>query len=105
MILKSLFFFLLLVGGAYGQTSKTDLNIFYDDVEKNCLNSINKKEFCKAFDFYRSFAYDSCYVYSSKLIPITEDSYEKDVLNYIQGVSADNKKLYKKALELSLIHI
>ena len=99
MILKSLFFFLLLVGGAYGQTSKTDLNIFYDDVEKNCLNSINKKEFCKAFDFYRSFAYDSCYVYSSKLIPITEDSYEKDVLNYIQGVSADNKKLYKKALE------
>ncbi|WP_442266694.1 tetratricopeptide repeat-containing sensor histidine kinase [Tenacibaculum sp. ZS6-P6] len=65
---------------------------------KVLCNSPKKKVFCKAFDYYTKSNYDSCYIFSSKAILTADSQKEKDILNYIQGVSAINKKIFKKAL-------
>ncbi|CAM1343593.1 conserved hypothetical protein [Tenacibaculum amylolyticum] len=75
-----------------------DLNKFYEIADSICLVS-KDPFFCKALKFYREHKFDSSYVYSNKvsLNKISGKTYQ-NVLNYIQGVSASNKKLYKKAL-------
>jgi len=58
----------------------------------------DKPLFCKAFEFYNTKLYDSCYIYSSKALLNAKSTTEKDILNFIQGISSANKNLYKKAL-------
>ncbi len=77
---------------------KTDLDFLYETGEEIC-SVIKRKPFCKAFYFYRNHEYDSCYVYSNKILSTTLPIEEKDLFNYIQGVSALNKKNYKKATQ------
>ncbi|WP_075342234.1 tetratricopeptide repeat-containing sensor histidine kinase [Tenacibaculum agarivorans] len=60
--------------------------------------SVNRDLFAKAYNFYKKKNYDSCYVYSTKALSVSKNTNEKDILNYIQGVSAIKKNLYKKAL-------
>lgn len=58
----------------------------------------NKEEFCIAYSFFINKQYDSSYVYSSKAMGKVKTQDEKDILNYILGVSAIRKRLLKKAL-------
>lgn len=58
----------------------------------------NKPLFCKAFTFYNERLYDSCYIYSGKALLETTNRTEKDILNFMQGISSIKKNLYKKAL-------
>ncbi|WP_062061697.1 ATP-binding protein [Aquimarina longa] len=77
---------------------KTDIEILYTKGKRVCDRS-KANSFCKAFLFYKTKVYDSCYIYSSKAFLKTSSQEEKDILNYIQGVSAIEKKLFKKALQ------
>lgn len=97
VFLKSFLFFFISIS-IFSQEKKSDLQSFYIEVERVCTIK-KERTFCKAFSFYRKRQYDSCYVYSSKALLQTSLQNEKDVLNYIQGVSALKKNLYKKALE------
>ncbi len=58
----------------------------------------SKPLFCRAYNFFEDKLYDSCYVYSSKALLSAKEKNEKDILNFIQGISAIRKSLYKKAL-------
>ncbi|GGX30297.1 tetratricopeptide repeat-containing sensor histidine kinase [Aquimarina muelleri] len=77
---------------------ETDRETLYNKGKEIC-DTYTKKTFCKAFNFYRNKAFDSCYVYSSKGLLEASSKEELDLLNYIQGVSAINKRLHKKALQ------
>ncbi|KAF9657981.1 tetratricopeptide repeat-containing sensor histidine kinase [Tenacibaculum mesophilum] len=74
-----------------------DLDFFYSKSDSICRFTKNT-DFCKLIKFQKERKFDSCYVYSSKLLNRTSSIIEKDILNYIQGVSAINKGLTKKAL-------
>lgn len=67
--------------------------------EELCKIKTENSLFYKAFSFYQKKEYDSCYVYSSRAINEATFNEEKNVLNYIQGVSAIRKKLLNKALK------
>lgn len=92
------FLFLIISISVFSQEKKSTLQSFYLEVERVCTVK-KEKTFCKAFSFYRKKQYDSCYVYSSKALLQTSLQKERNVLNYIQGVSALKKNLFKKALE------
>ena len=74
-----------------------DLDFFYLKIDSICKVS-KEKNFCKLVKFYRNKEFDSSYVYSGKLLISSNSRSRNDILNYIQGVSAINKNLYKKAL-------
>lgn len=76
--------------------SQTERQILDENALKFCKE--NKEDFCTAYSFYLNKQYDSSYVYSAKALnkAVTQD--EKDILNYISGVSAIRKRLLKKAL-------
>ncbi|WP_275315886.1 sensor histidine kinase [Tenacibaculum bernardetii] len=65
---------------------------------KEISSLTENKAFVKAYKYYREKKYDSCYSYSSKAFLNFHSKDEKNILNYIQGVSAIEKSLYKKAL-------
>ncbi|WP_440121337.1 tetratricopeptide repeat-containing sensor histidine kinase [Tenacibaculum sp. Ill] len=98
MIKVSLLFFVLFTGYLFSQNDKTDLDYFYEEANFLCKESDNDLDyFCKAYSLYRKASYDSCYVYSGKSLSKVKEQRKKDVLNYIQGVSAIMKGLHKKA--------
>ena len=70
------------------------LNIRANELCKNQKNN----SFCKAYRYYKEKNYDSCYAYSGKALILTNRQDQKDILNYLQGISAIRKKIYKKAL-------
>ncbi len=78
-------------------STQTDKKKLYQKGKKICKTD-TQVIFCKAFNFYRNKAFDSCYIYSNRAFSENLSKEKRDILNYIQGVSALNKKLYKKAL-------
>ncbi|WP_435262453.1 tetratricopeptide repeat-containing sensor histidine kinase [Tenacibaculum sp. nBUS_03] len=79
--------------------SQSQLDLLKSNCDSICKKNNSFSSFCKAYAFYKDKEYDSCYVYSSKALLIEKNSKERrDVLNYIQGVSAIEKSLYKQAL-------
>ncbi|MDE1208019.1 tetratricopeptide repeat-containing sensor histidine kinase [Tenacibaculum larymnensis] len=74
-----------------------DLDLFINRAETLSTNHSNKF-FSKAFEFYKKRNFDSCYAYSGRALLGELRQEEKDIVNYIQSVSAAKKKLYKKAL-------
>ncbi len=91
--------FLAFTNTTFSQNSlKTDIDTFDENV-KNICKKKNFESLCKAFSFYRKKQYDSCYVYSSKAFLQVSLQKEKDILHYIQGVSAFKKELLQKALQ------
>ncbi|PKV49759.1 tetratricopeptide repeat protein [Aquimarina sp. MAR_2010_214] len=85
---------------AYNQSQKTgQLGLFYDHLENHCNEKTSVTDFCSAVEFYRSHKRDSCYIYASRALEIAISQEQRDILNYIQGVSAINKNLYTKALQ------
>lgn len=95
-MVNKLFLFLSLLSGALYSQSELD---FLNSYSNNVCESKDDDLFCKAFSFYKEKAYDSCYIYSNKSLLIEHENEEKiDILNYIQGVSAIEKSLLKKAL-------
>ncbi|MGG6232138.1 tetratricopeptide repeat-containing sensor histidine kinase [Tenacibaculum sp. SDUM215027] len=94
-------FFFIVLGSVFFLKSEPE-NKSYIIIrgDKLCEISKGKSLFCKAFTFYKEKEYDSCYVYSSKALALSEGirREEKNILNYIQGVSAIRKKLLNKAL-------
>lgn len=71
--------------------------MFYDDLDEIC-KLLKRELFCKTVECYKSKKYDSCYVFSTELLLTDLSGRERDAVNYIQGVSAQQKNLYKKAL-------
>jgi tetratricopeptide (TPR) repeat protein len=91
-----------LLGGTYiyGQSQKiTKLNLFYKHLDGYCKEKVVVTDFCSAIGFYRNLQLDSCYVYAGKALEVTKKQEELDILYYIQGVSAINKKLFVKSLQ------
>ncbi|CAL2086059.1 tetratricopeptide repeat-containing sensor histidine kinase [Tenacibaculum sp. 190524A05c] len=76
--------------------SQTDVELLKNISLEVCES---KPLFCKAYNYYNLRLYDSCYVYSGKALLTSNNYKEKDILNYIQGISAIKKNLYKKALK------
>jgi len=95
---KLIVFLLIINKSVFSQNiEKTDLQLLYDDIDEIC--KLPERElFCKTAFYYRNKKYDSCYVSSSKLLLNNLSSKERDIVNYFQGTSAINKKMYKKAL-------
>lgn len=91
-------FFFFIINFVSSQNEIDELSLLYRDSENMCISS-NRVFLCKAFEFYKKKEYDSCYIYSSKGLLLTKEKKENDILNYIQGVSASNKKLFKRALK------
>lgn len=97
VIILSLFFGCNLI---YSQSQKTgQIDLFYDHLENYCKEKALVTDFCKAIDFYHSHQRDSCYVYAGKALEITQNQEQRDIIHYIQGVSAINKNMYAKALQ------
>ncbi|WP_237276796.1 tetratricopeptide repeat-containing sensor histidine kinase [Tenacibaculum ovolyticum] len=96
------FFFLILIlfsFNAYNQNNETDLECFYSKIDSIILKSKGKNNvFKKLVDFHKKKQFDSSYVYSGKLL-INSKGELNHLLNYIQGVGALNKNMFKKALE------
>ena len=77
--------------------SQTEKQILDANAFKIC-KEVNKEEFCTAYSFFTNKQYDSSYVYSAKALNVISTQDEKDILNYILGVSAIRKRLLKRAL-------
>ncbi|WP_431165560.1 tetratricopeptide repeat-containing sensor histidine kinase [Tenacibaculum halocynthiae] len=77
--------------------SQTELQKFHLEATQIC-NKDKKAVFSKAFKFYKKKHFDSCYIYAGKELLYNTIEKEKNILNYIQGVSAIKKGLLKKAL-------
>ncbi len=93
-------FFLFFSLFSFGQIEVSDFlkkQISNLDKEKN-------RKLDKALDFYVTKVYDSSYIYSEKAFFEVKNKKEKDVLFLIQGMSAIEKKFYKKA-EISISSI
>ncbi|CAM1348887.1 HAMP domain-containing histidine kinase [Tenacibaculum insulae] len=98
----SICFFLITIVSFSQEAKINDLEILYNEGDY-ISNSTKNKNFIKAYKYYREKKYDSCYAYCSKAILNALSKEEKNILNYIQGVSAIEKALYKKALENILL--
>ncbi len=99
MINKSwifLFLFFLSSSIVTSQNGLTDLKKLYRFCD-SLIQESHKKDFIKTYDFYKEKKFDSAYVYSGKAILGVSSLKESDVLNYIQGVSAYQINLFKKA--------
>ncbi|WP_299621610.1 tetratricopeptide repeat-containing sensor histidine kinase [uncultured Tenacibaculum sp.] len=103
MVKRFLFvlFILLIILDSFSQETsnslKGDLELFY--YKRDSIYSITKdSDFKKLIDFYKIEEFDSSYVYSDVLLLKVNTVLEKDIVNYIQGVSSINKGFYKKAL-------
>ncbi len=94
-------FFLLNTKVLLSQTdnikTKTTNMLLNEYMEKKCEVNFDSR-YCKSFNFYKNQEFDSCYVYSNSILNSLKSTKDKDVFNYILGVSALNKGLYKKAL-------
>ena len=90
---KIILFLLISCNVIYSQ----DLEFLKERAEFICKEKENSK-FCKVFSFYKNNEFDSCYVYINESLLKISTIEERDILNYIQGVSAVRKKLLKKAL-------
>ncbi|UOB18326.1 ATP-binding protein [Abyssalbus ytuae] len=96
---KILFILLLTTNIVVSQSGfETDLKMLYRRGNEICSSNDKEQVFCKAFDFYLKKEFDSCFIYSGKALSEEKNKEEQDVLNYIQGVSAIKKKLFKRAL-------
>lgn len=83
-----------------GQSVKiSQINSFYDHLDYYCEEKVIVIDFCEAVGFYRNRILDSCYIYAGKALEINKTKEQRDILHYIQGVSAVHKKLYTKALQ------
>lgn len=83
-----------------GQSVKiSQINSFYDHLDHYCEEKVIVTDFCEAVGFYRNRILDSCYIYAGKALEINKTKEQRDILHYIQGVSAVDKKLYTKALQ------
>lgn len=100
MIRYLILFFLIISGNLFSQVKKSvsELQRLYI-IGNDICESEKKEHFCKAFQLYRNREFDSCYVYSNRALDYVTSTNEKDILFYIQGVSAINKKILKKALD------
>lgn len=92
------FFFFLF---SFFSFSQTNSDILKDKANKICDDT--RIAFCKSFNFYLNKDYDSCYIYSSKALLKAENKEEKNILYFVQGISAIKKNLYKKALKNILL--
>lgn len=97
-IFLNILLFIVLGIQCQNKSSKTILEDLLQSSDSICSASLNKS-FCKVLEFYKKDNYDSCYVYSSRLIESTQNKFELNILNYFQGVSAFNKRLFDKAHE------
>ncbi|MCO7185424.1 HAMP domain-containing histidine kinase [Tenacibaculum sp. XPcli2-G] len=100
---KFFYIFIFVFSTCFSQVEKTnDLYDLYKDGDS--ISNVSGNElFSKAFSFYKKKKYDSCYAFSSKALLNTTYLEHEDILNYIQGVSAIEKGLYKKALKSILL--
>ncbi|WP_025664964.1 tetratricopeptide repeat-containing sensor histidine kinase [Aquimarina megaterium] len=64
-----------------------------------CKEKDKVTDFCKAVEFHRSRKRDSSYIYAGRALETIKYREQRDILYYIQGVSAIHKKLYTKALQ------
>ena len=95
MKIKILFFVLFFISfRIFSQSIVENLKNKTDSI----CNKVQVESFCKALNFYKLKKYDSCYIYSNKALLSIQNRDEKDIIYYIQGVSAINKGLLKKAL-------
>lgn len=78
--------------------SQNEIDLLNNKGEKICRKQ-NKEVFCKAFNYYKNKNFDSCYVFSRKALTFSKSQEEKDIINYINGVSAIKKKLFKQGLQ------
>ncbi|CAM1353923.1 ATP-binding protein [Tenacibaculum halocynthiae] len=90
------FYFFLFFFTNYLFSQVVEKEIFEINSSKIC--ETNKEIFCTAYSYYKNKQYDSSYVYSSKALNFANTQDEKDILNYILGVSAIRKRLLKKGL-------
>ena len=81
--------------------SQTNLEFLKDRADSLCSNK--RVFFCKSFNFYLNKNYDSCYIYSSRALLESKKQEERNILYFIQGISAIKKNLYKKALKNMLL--
>lgn len=88
---------LIIYGQKKNPSSNHDMDFFSHSVNK-LLQNQNKNIFQKTFGFYVNKEFDSCYLYSNKAFLTADSQDEKDVLNYIQGISALEKKMFKKSI-------
>ncbi|CAL2104269.1 TPR repeat-containing protein [Tenacibaculum sp. 190130A14a] len=88
--------FLFLLFTTQSLVSQTEKSILDINAKRFCEEK--KEEFCTAYTFFVKKQYDSSYIYSSKAIDKVKSQDEKDILNYILGISAIRKRLLKKAL-------
>lgn len=84
----------------HGQSREnSQLNSFYNHLDGYCNEKVLVIDFCNAVEFYRNHKLDSCYIYAGKALEITKHQEQRDILYYIQGVSAIDKNLYTKSLQ------
>ncbi|MBG6131218.1 signal transduction histidine kinase [Aquimarina sp. EL_43] len=99
---KTIIIWCVLLGYTFmhGQSQKTSqLNSFYNHLDSFCKEKVVTTDFCNAVEFYRNHKLDSCYIYAGKALEITKHQEQRDILHYIQGVSALDKNLYTKSLQ------
>lgn len=96
---KIFLFFLFFFYKNYSQNDNNDsisnLDLLHTYSSKIVLNK--KVNFNKCYNFYKNRQFDSSYVYSTRALEESSTVLEKDILNYIKGVSSINKKLLKQA--------
>jgi signal transduction histidine kinase len=87
-------FLLLIFNNLLSQTEEGKfVKYAYITCEKN-----HKQSFFETIDFFVEKNYDSTYVYASKALTESFSINEKNIFNYLQGVSAFRKRMFKKAI-------
>lgn len=87
----------LLIFLSYTCWTQNQLDTLKLDAESFCKES-GSKLFCKSYTHYLNKQYDSCYIYSSKALSNESLEKKRNILFYIQSVSALRKGLNNKAL-------